>query len=685
MTPVLVSGLSMGLRTRTKVILILVLALVPLLYILSSSDSSTGVPPLSSPPTRHVPDEPVSNPIIHENTERIPKVNIDAEKKAKAEMDKLEAKVVADVKAGSVSAKSSKLVPDDDVDAARPFISFLGGRLPKGITGRALDRVYEWANKAELADAAAREAYAAAIDAKAMLFISAATDLDDLIDRYWQTHMLHYNASVQSAAAERIREFLLDPTFAIAPSDISLLEPKKTPLCLIAAYEGQRDDFPEYATVLADSVAKNQPFADLHLFVHNVTKQSFPLNLQRPNVKVIDIAHVDPSYAYRGFAGFATDRLCKLFGRGTPVDPAMGWDETDEDCALLELRLAQFEGRGGRALDQLRGVWGRLFQDWVSSDRCESWGWIDVGTAVGDLSRWMNNTAIMDADLVTAHEGDEWRLYLRSSFAVHSYRRAATLVTDLWKRCSNLATLPALISTFENPGDWLSLTEGCYSHGALTAPGIRAVLAPWQLPSWTDTRLLILHDGRANYCVGENNVEVCRGWVRTFMQEQKKKEAKQIAEAVLYSKHTSSSYRTARQIFSSAPRMTRPGVISSGRKCADWIPSEYNLCLDDDKESSKRGDRAYIQTLQTNAETNVTSAAMVEYDVPSDGVGIEGITGRGVGETMIVRFLDWATKESKGKGKILPKVEKTWFYSLEKGSIQITAGKIMLHTVNGWW
>lgn len=47
--------------------------------------------------------------------------------------------------------------------------SFLNGRLPTSITGRALSRVYEWAQRAEVADAEARAAYDAAIDAKVVL------------------------------------------------------------------------------------------------------------------------------------------------------------------------------------------------------------------------------------------------------------------------------------------------------------------------------------------------------------------------------------------------------------------------------------------------------------------------------------------------------------------------------------
>lgn len=512
-----------------------------------------------------------------------------------------------------------------------------------------------------------------------MLFISAATDLDDLVDRYWQTHILHYNASVQLAAAERVREFLLDPTFAIKASDTSFLEPKRTPICLVTTYEGQQDAFPEYATVLVDSVARNAPYADLHIFVHNVTKKSFPLHLQRPNVKLVDLAQVEPSYRYRGFAGFAADRLCKLFRNEGPIDAAVGWDGQDSDCAILEKKLGEFVGRGGKAIDQLRGLWGVLFDDWVSSNRCESWGWVDIGTAVGDMARWMDNTAIKDADIVTAHEGDHWRLYLRNSFTVHSYRRQPTVVKDLWRRCPDLATLPALIKTFGKPNDWLSLTEGCYSYGALTAPGTKAILAPWQLPSWTDTRLLILHDGRANYCVGESNAEICRGWVRKFMEDQESE--------VAANKKADKPYNPAKKIFSSPPRSQKSTPLArSSSKCSEWLPVEYNLCLADKSVPSKRGDRAYIQTVHTDATTNQTSAQIHEYTVPSDGVGVEGVEGRGVGETLVVRFLDWARKKEGGKGKEMePKVEKTWFYSVEKGSVQITPGKILLHTVSGWW
>ncbi|KAI9096951.1 hypothetical protein DFS34DRAFT_129035 [Phlyctochytrium arcticum] len=528
------------------------------------------------------------------------------------------------------------------------------------------------------------------VKSQALLFISAATDAKDVIERYWQTHFLHYNASVQSAAADRIRHFMQNTTIS------SPLTFRKTPLCLASIYEGKNDAFPEYARVLVDSVSRNKGYANLHLFVHNVSRGSIPHDLQRSNVKIVDIRQIHPSYAYRGFAGLITDRLCKHFKNLEPTDVSFGWEGIDQDCAQLERRLDAFEGQGGAAIDQLRGLWSVIFEAWVGPELCQSWGWIDAGTAIGDLRRWMDNDEIRNADLVTAHEGDQSRLYLRSAFTVHNYLASQSKGSTYWKRCKDLASLANLSAAFANPSDWQSLTEGCYSYGALTSPNVRTVLAPWQLPSWTDTRLLLLNDGRANYCVGESNAEVCRGWVRGFMEEQVIKKKKQLLETTDPDAAAAfRPYKTAQAIFSGPPRKTisTPLLAQDKIKCSDWIPREYNLCLDESSfaERRSRGEQAYLQEVHTDPSQSRTSAIVKEYDVPSDGVGIEGMNGgKAVGETLIVPFLRWATKPSTNEKAPAKKgqpvqVEQTWFYSVDKGSIQITPGKILLHTINGWW
>ncbi|KAJ3017725.1 hypothetical protein HKX48_003417 [Thoreauomyces humboldtii] len=669
----IISGLSLGLRLRTKFLLTIFLSLAALYYVIRGSRTH---------PIRNPKPTPDADP----EEGRVPPLTL--------------ASVAVSHKDPSLSTPGvSHGKPDADVDPELEALasSFLNGRMPKGMTGPARSRVYEWARKAEEADLEARRAYDAAIDAKAMLFVSAATDLRDLIGRYWQTYKKHYNPSVQSVAATRIREFLRD-----GGSSSSDAEKRhgKIPLCLVATYDGRGGEFPDYATVLMDSVARNAPYADLRVFVHNTTASSYPSHMHRANAKVIDVAQIDPSYGRRGFAGLATDRLCALMGRGRPQDPSFGWEDQDAECALLEARLRAFEGTGGRAIEQLRGHWGNLFGDWISPDRCDAWGWLDLGTAVGDLAQWMDNTLINDADLFTTHEGDDWRLYLRNSFTVHNYRRGSERTSDLWERCEDLASLPGLLKAFERPDAYMTVTEGCYSHGALTQPGISAVLAPWQLPSWSNPQLLILDHGRVNYCIGEGNAEVCRGWVRGFMQEQvsaaKKLQLRQAEEEDdeeegyrPSSSRPRDAYRTAKDVFSHDPLVREPTqVLAGGTECADWLPTEYNLCAEE--HGTDPSDATHVQLLhvpESSSSSSTTTVVRLQYVRPSDGVGSETVSGRGVGQTLVVKFLDWATRprESRPGTPRRLKVETTWFYTFEKGSMQISPGRILLHTTEGVW
>ncbi|KAJ3186741.1 hypothetical protein HDU85_007561 [Gaertneriomyces sp. JEL0708] len=660
-------GMPIGPRSRRR--LLLFLALVALvLYLFRGGNATDSTVPVVPPPERA--STPLPGVIPSSDPSR---------SDPQFAHPSTSNPIATAIASPAAATPSTETTANGEVDASlnlssADVVSYLGSPLPKSLTGRPLSRVYELAEKAHLADLAARQAYDDAIDSKALLFISAATSQKDLIQRYWQTHKLHYNASVQHAAAERLREFITYPNVALNSDSSSLLLPRKTPLCLISTYQGNNDAFPQYATVLADNIVNNAPYADLHIFIHNVTAESFPSGAQRDNVKWISLDHIDESYRYRGFPGFATDKLCKLFGRGTPRDKAFGWEGQDEMCASLETAMGQFERSNGNLMEELKGQWGNIFSDWISSDRCESWAWVDPGVAVGNLSRWMDNDLVRQSDILTAHEGDRWRLYLRNTFTVHNYRRNADAVNSLWKRCDTLASLENLLKAFRNPSNFLGLTEGCYSKGALTAPRIQTMLAPWQMPAWGEKAFVLLHEGRANYCLGEANAELCRGWVRGYMEERER------AAATAKPGIT----HTASEVLSAPPQgQERTPLLDT--RCADWIPAEYNLCIPQLDRTADWRTSIYVQLVRTDPTTNVTEAVMQEYETPADGVGADGVGDRGVGEALIVKYLAWASKTlSKGE-RAPPKLERTYWYSAEKGSVQITQGKILLHNVRGWW
>ncbi|KAJ3299293.1 hypothetical protein HK104_009412 [Borealophlyctis nickersoniae] len=563
-----------------------------------------------------------------------------------------------------------KIVPT----ATLPFF----GPVPTALSAEARDRALQMGNAALRAEAEAKEAVAQAAAAKAMVWISAETSLKSVLKRYWKAAKMQYNASVQLAAADRIRDFVM-PT----------KPPAKTPLCIVAFHQGNGDAFPKHAATFLDSVAQNNPYANVHLFVHNVAAETFPSYPNSENVRVLDLEMIDPSYRYRGFAGFVTDGLCSAFGKGKPRDMALGWAGQDAECALLEERLAAFEGKGGHFMEQLRGHYPNIFSAWINPNMCDSWAWTSPDTVIANASRWLDSHAVRDADIVTTIDGDAWRTYLRNAFTIHNWKRNPELIAGLWKRCESFSSLTNTLKTFERAGDWLSLTEGCYSYGALTAPGTKSLLVPWQLPKWRNPTLALLYKGHLTYCTGEKNAEVCRKWVKGVVRERQAKEANEEAawaRAVAAGQVDPSDTlgRSIASTFSRPAGRVIPMSIRTDVHCSHWLPKEQQICVGDSSSDLPKMDwqnKAYIQKVTTSADGTVV-VQLEEFELPDDFVatGIE----RGVAEVLVVpSFLEWAAvRKSDKEPPKQPKVEKTWWYDPNKGSIQITPGKILFHTLD---
>ncbi|RKO88820.1 hypothetical protein BDK51DRAFT_49148 [Blyttiomyces helicus] len=718
----MVSGFSFGgLRARGRAMLLLCLLLLALWYLLSSSHAVRGKTPIrgAGPVAKQV--RPVLSPAALSD-DTLLKASPPAARDVGAVEQQLET-VDSQMEASVDPLFAEPLDPLNPLRTSKlannlPFF----GPMPVDLVGPARERAIAYARMAVRLQNEADAALARASDAKAMVGIAADTRIEGVVDRYWAAHSLHFNESVQHAAAERIRDFLVPA------------EPARTPLCLISVYEGSGGPLPAYATALLDSISMSNPYASLRLFVHNVTRDSIPLFPDSPNVKVVDIAKIQNSYQYRGFAGLAADALCSTFRNITTED---GWELRDPQCALLEQRLRAFQGNGGSAIDQLRGHYTNIFAPWVNPGRCDSWGWIQPETVIGDLPRWMDNALINNADIVTAHTGDDWRLYLRNAFTVHSYRRNPELVSSLWKNCEPLSTLEKIVDAFARPADWLALAEGCYSHGALKTPGVETVMVPWQAPS--AVTLILLYKGHLSYCVGETSSEGCRGWVKSKVREREARERKEANAAALAAAQEAAALarevaaprariplapapataadatplappprldgeRTPREIFSApaSRTFTLPSIRET--QCASWIPVYWNICLGSSAAALPERDwqgKAYVQRISTPANTtsvsnpaksntatatNTTiSVSILVYELPGDFIQM-GLD-RGVSEALVIRYADANADKEKEIEKPWT-LEQTWFYSREKGSIQIVPGrskKILLHTLDGWW
>ncbi|KAJ3123168.1 hypothetical protein HK098_002133 [Nowakowskiella sp. JEL0407] len=486
--------------------------------------------------------------------------------------------------------------------------------------------------------------------------------------------------------------------------------PPKTELCIVSAFEGEY--IPDYVHVFIESLARNSEYASLTLFTH--TKTTAPESANFPKVddlpsttRVFDIATIDPTYRYRGFAGLAADNICKHF------------NATRQNCDKLESAFSKFQGQGGPLIVQLRGLFPIIFSRWINSDRCNSWAFAAPELIFGDLKRWLDSPKISSADIVTINAGDLGRVYLRKEFVVHNLRTRPEYILNLWKRCSSYSTFESLLKTFEKSSDWQSMVEGCYSAGVLSSesPKLSVMLLPWRLGDVSPNAFQISNK-HLTYCVGQGTAEVCRGQLKLDV---KKRETAEKQRNLLISQIADSDdEHTVKTLTTKLSKLGRPaslvftndttpksstattGLLQSIElnllqpNCSHWLPKEEQVCVDQ-LHKLEAHKFAYIQVVTTGPLDSVT-AKLLKYERPADWVDPAMV--KGVAETMVALFPETWLREGKemllSDANVLeitkklvksigPSLERTWWYTTMNGSILVTEKKIMFHTLQGLW
>ncbi|KAJ3170387.1 hypothetical protein HDU88_009016 [Geranomyces variabilis] len=324
----------------------------------------------------------------------------------------------------------------------------------------------------------------------------------------------------------RIRSLLVPPGSAEDIRRQAAAAPAKTPLCLVATWDGA--SMPTYSDLFLESLARNAPWVSLHLFVHNTAALPYrlpPALAGAPNFRYVDIASINSKYNSTGWPGFATDRLCAAY-RAHPNPPAddhfddrAAWaavaaaeqlsQPSEDQCAELYSLL---EPHGASVMVQLRGAYGSLFEDYVGPDHCSAWAWTDVDTVYGDLAHFLSLPAPGSPlpwipDVVSLSAGDMHRHYTHGQFTAHMQQDPdrAFVVNRLWRRCSVLRNLPNLVAEYRID-HWKALDEGCYAQAVLQAPlGIHTAILPIQLASWGHQFI----DWAPSYIILGNTILAC--------------------------------------------------------------------------------------------------------------------------------------------------------------------------------
>ena len=78
---------------------------------------------------------------------------------------------------------------------------------------------------------------------------------------------------------------------------------------------------------------------------------------------------------------------------------------------------------------QLRGMFGRIFEEWVNVGECESWGWVDLDVGYGNLRAWMqNNPLVWQTEVLTFSTTDWANIYTRGQLTIHGMLKLLTII-----------------------------------------------------------------------------------------------------------------------------------------------------------------------------------------------------------------------------------------------------------------
>jgi len=264
-----------------------------------------------------------------------------------------------------------------------------------------------------------------------------------------------------------------------------------------------------------------------------------------------------------GFSSFLADRLVRIYGVEN--------DRSKKDMLHAAIEYLKYRPKSAPAMVQLRGMYGRIFQEWVNDSTCDAWAWTDLDVIYGDLKGWIqSNSFVWDMNVFTLGGGDWTNLYTRGQFTAHVLKRNPKAVNNIWKYCSQFRTTHNLARAMVYSG--LCIDEGCYGRAVFDSK-LRFGAFPWQGNDWDNKKSDYVSqlDGRLWTVKSCSRMEDCRSQLQREIPVQSYRQnslSARILQDGFETKH-SSEVNITRKLFSAA-----------GKSCQWWIAPEFKTCVD---------------------------------------------------------------------------------------------------------
>ncbi|KAJ3396737.1 hypothetical protein HDU92_002103 [Lobulomyces angularis] len=333
------------------------------------------------------------------------------------------------------------------------------------------------------------------------------------------------------------------------------------PLCLISTWE--RSKLPNYAELFFNSISRQKLGLVKLFFFHHEIEVGLRENLDNTtykNLEFIDISDLNTKYKEGGFPNFAADKICSIFG-----------EEIESfNCKRLyaAIQWSQFRGENSPPIVQLRGMYGKIFEEWIGPNKCETWAWTDLDIVFGNLDEFLtkNKEKLSEVDVFTISGTDYTNLYTRGQFTGHNQIKNSELTNNIWRGCEYLNSLENIVQSFLRKG--FCMDEGCYGKAVVekTKSGLKYGIFPFQGNAW-DLK-------------GVNYINIIDGNLYTGSSCFTLADCKSMVSNVVLRKNLSKEKHVLLSNSDEVEKITM-GISSDIENCSWWIEKKFKSCIKD--------------------------------------------------------------------------------------------------------
>ncbi|KAJ2998621.1 hypothetical protein HDV02_004251 [Globomyces sp. JEL0801] len=305
-------------------------------------------------------------------------------------------------------------------------------------------------------------------------------------------------------------------------------------VCLVAPWMGT--ELATYHRLMLFTA--NQTLDVKMLFVH----ENLDMTGLKPftNIQFLNVYHI-PHFVARN--------LCRFYKLKAFSD----------DCkSLTRAILRADEHVWGSALAQYRMVLGYALQEWIGPNHCNSWAYVDHDMIFGNINSFVqNNHHYWESDVVGFSSEDlPVRIFAPGQFTAHIQTKRPDYVNSLFSHCPMYANALNATNTFKGENEFYALDEGCYGVSIMKGPQIYTKFI-YQTNTFNSRQYFIYINGRI---INLSALEIL--------------DYQDIISKILDNKQPT---QLTELVSTSLPIQ----ISDTIKNCSHWIPTEYNLCLDE--------------------------------------------------------------------------------------------------------